>query len=115
MNADITLTFDALLHTPTAQTASASFDDTLQIARLSHGDKKLKVGKKQMKMEIIFVSSNYILSWERLNGIHRDIHSRDSGHDDDGDTSQIVQRCSPNFYGCMVTSSQKFFDKKHLK
>ncbi len=39
-----------------------------------------------MKMEIIFVSSNYNLAMERLNGIHRDIHhgSRGSRHDDGG-------------------------------
>ncbi len=45
-----------------------------------------------MKMEIIFAPSNYNLSMERLNGIHRDIHSRGSRHDDDGGGSRDSHR-----------------------
>ncbi len=45
-----------------------------------------------MKWEIIFVSSNYNLSWERLSGIHRDIHSHDSRHGDDGGGSRDSRR-----------------------
>ncbi len=39
-----------------------------------------------MIREIVFDSANYKLSMERLNGIHRDIHSRGSRHDDGGDS-----------------------------
>ncbi len=42
--------------------------------------------------EIIFVPSNYNLSWERFSGIHRDIHSHGSHHDDDGDGNHDSRR-----------------------
>ncbi len=43
-----------------------------------------------MKIEIIFVSTNYNL--KVLNGTHRDIHNRDNHHDDDGDGSRDSRR-----------------------
>ncbi len=45
-----------------------------------------------MIREILFDSSNYKLSMERLNGIHRDIHSRGSRHDDDGGGNRDSRR-----------------------
>ncbi len=40
----------------------------------------------------MFISSNYKLPFERLNGIRRDTHSRGSRHDDDGDDSRDSHR-----------------------
>ncbi len=56
----------------------------LQIPRRRKRTRSVEAEKKRMKMEIIFVSSNYKLPFGRLNGIHHDIHSRGSRHDDGG-------------------------------